>query len=52
MVTQKLLPHRQAVLLAGLVLFFCLPGLAQSHMTVRHDVHSGTCRGNEDQNLS
>jgi hypothetical protein len=36
---QKSLPHRQAVLPAGLLLCFCLPGLAQSHMTVRYDVH-------------
>lgn len=39
MLAQKSLPHRHAVLLAGLLLCFCLPGLAQSQMTVRHDVH-------------
>jgi hypothetical protein len=38
MVTEKSLPHRQAVLLAGLLLF-CLPGLAQSHMIVHHNIH-------------
>ena len=39
MSTRKSSPLRQAAVLASLLLCFCLPGLAQSHMTVRREVH-------------
>jgi|CZLA01.1.fsa_nt_gi hypothetical protein len=39
MITQKSSSLRHAAVLACCVLFSCLPGLAQSRMTVRRDVH-------------
>src|SRR5450432_1237974 len=39
MITQKSFSLRHAAVLACFVLFSCLPGLAQSRMTVRRDVH-------------
>jgi hypothetical protein len=39
MITRKSFSLRHAAVLACFVLFSCLPGLAQSRMTVRRDVH-------------
>jgi hypothetical protein len=39
MITQKSFSLRHAAVLACFVLFSCLPGLAQSRMTVRRDIH-------------